>query len=265
VRIAVYQAACTPLDPAANLGALASAASDAAAQGADVVLTPELFATGYAPAELAGWLTPERVENLRDQFAEVARTVGIAVAASFPAQRADGAYEIRAAIWADDGEPILEYGKVHLWGPAERRAFRPSDEAPQVVELAGRKVGLQICYDIEFPEPARALAEAGAEVILVPTAIDHGGSYVPEVLVRARAIENGITIAYANHAGTTNAPEDFLGESVVVGAGGRILGKAGRGPELMIVDVPEVRPDPESADYLGDRRPDVYRSWRGGQ
>lgn len=58
-------------------------------------------------------------------------------------------------------------------------------------------------YDIEFPEPARVLAEAGAEVILVPTAIDHGGSYVPEVLVRARAAENGITIAYANHAGTS--------------------------------------------------------------
>ena len=93
-------------------------------------------------------------------------------------------------------------------------------------------------------------ADVGAEVILVPTAIDHGGSYVPEVLVRARAAENGITIAYANHAGSE----------------GRILGKAGRRLELMIADVPETIPDPDSADYyLGDRRPDVYLNWRGQQ
>ena len=109
------------------------------------------------------------------------------------------------------------------------------------------------------------LAEAGAEVILVPTAIDHGGSYVPEVLVRARAAENGITIAYANHAGTSDSPDEFLGESVVAGSEGRILGKAGRSLELMIADVPETIPDPDSADDLGDRRPDVYLNWRGQQ
>lgn len=267
MRIALMQAEASPLDPERNLSAIDAAAADALELGAELLLVPELFVTGYVPRSLASWLTPERVAEFPAELSRIAAARGIVVAAGFPAARMDGGFSIAAGLWDRGGAEVLRYEKVHLWGAEERLAFVASDAEPRVADWNGRRVAFQICYDIEFPEPARALATRGADLLLVPTAIDGESDYVAEVLVRARAAENRIVVAYADHARSVDAPvEDptagFAGLSTVAGPEGAVLAMAGRGTELLLADIPEpAAPRPSAADYLADRRPDVYRSW----
>ena len=274
MRIALLQGEATPLDLDANLRAIAEAAEAAREHGAELLLTPELWVSGYAPRELADWLTPERIAGIPEELARIARETGVAIAASFPLARADGTFAIAAGLWDRRGGEVLRYEKVHLWGSEEPLAFAPGVAKPEVAEWNGRRVGFQICYDIEFPEPARGLAERGADLILVPTAIDGNSDYVPEVLVRARAAENALVVAYADHAAAGRDPEQgadpdpdpaatFAGRSTVAGREGVVLALAGRGAELLLADLPDVAGIPAGqADYLGDRRPDLYADWR---
>lgn len=268
MRIALLQEAAVPLDIERNLATIRDAAARARAAECELLLTPELFVTGYAPRELAEWLTTDRVAAIPESLGELSAAAGIAIAASFPLARTDGTFAIAAGLWDANGSEVLRYEKVHLWGAEERLAFTPGDALSRVAEWNGRRVGLQICYDIEFPEPARMLAERGADLVLVPTAIDGASRYVSDVLVRARAAENALVVAYADHARTIDAdvdaaPEaDFAGLSVVAGRDGEVFALAGSGPELLIAELPDVDAAPAGADYLADRRADLYDAWR---
>ncbi|WP_026037563.1 nitrilase-related carbon-nitrogen hydrolase [Salinibacterium sp. PAMC 21357] len=274
MRIALLQSVSSALNPDTNFDALMVAAERAAAAGAQVLITPELFATGYVPEQLGAWLAREKIAGFAERFAAIARASGIAIVGSYPAARAvtrsttsaagddsETDYEIRAGLWDDAGKKLVEYAKVHLWSASEHAVFQPANALSEIVVLHGRRVALQICYDIEFAEPARALASRGAEILFVPTAIDAGGRYVAETIVPARAAENGIYVAYVNHASLTGDVSDFLGGSVAVGPEGVRLAQAAAAPEMLIVDVPESGRVADSADYLGDRRPEVYAAW----
>lgn len=267
MRIALMQIEATPLEVEANLSAIREHATRAAAEGAELLLTPELFVSGYAPRELAEWLTPDRVAGIPAAVAGAARDTGIAIAASFPFARADGTFAIAAGLWDAAGAEVLRYEKVHLWGAEERLAFTPAAAAPEIATWNGRRVGFQICYDIEFPEPARSLAERGADLILVPTAIDGHSRYVPELLIRARAAENALVVAYADHPALPSDGEDlgdgFTGLSTVAGREGRVIAAAGIGAEILFADLPELAPIAAGeANYLTDRRPELYADWR---
>ncbi|MEB4613822.1 nitrilase-related carbon-nitrogen hydrolase [Leucobacter sp. M11] len=260
MKIALLQSQNIPLDVESNLGALRAAAAEAVSAGAELLLTPELFVTGYAPRALAEWLTTERVAQLPERVALIAAEQGIAIAASLPGLAPAGGFEITAELWDAAGESVLRYGKVHLWDEAERSAFVPSERAPEVAEWNGRTVGFQVCYDIEFAEPTRYLATLGADLVLVPTAITPVAAYIPELLVRARAAENNLVVAYADHAATPG--EGFAGLSTVAGREGQLLAVADAAPGLLVAELPEVAPlEGEAADYLADRRPELYASW----
>ena len=239
MRIAVWQAQ----GPDAGAVRLADAAARAAAAGADVVVTPELFATGYGrpfgppdPGLVARWQ-------------EIAAACRIAVVASEPHEGHITAVVVRA-----DGTVAGRYAKTHLWADDERAAFSPGDGSPLIVELAGLRCGIVVCYDVEFPEVVRGLALAGAQVLLVPTALDDEA--VARILVPARAMENRVVIAYANHVGP-----GFCGASVIAGPDGRELARAGTATEELLVadvtaeDLARVR---GLGDYLADRRPETY-------
>ena len=99
------------------------------------------------------------------------------------------------------GAARASYAKTHLYGAVDRAQFAPGPALAAPVELDGWKLGLAICYDIEFPEVARALALAGAEAILVPTANMLPFDGVATRLVPARAEENAVFVAYANYVG----------------------------------------------------------------
>lgn len=263
MKIALLQSENTPLDVESNLGALRAAAAEAAAGGAELLLTPELFVTGYAPRELADWLAPERVADLPERVSLIAAEQGIAIAASLPVVAPRDTFEIAAELWDATGESVLRYSKVHLWDDNERSAFVPSERAPEVATWNGRTVGFQICYDIEFAEPIRYLATLGADLVLVPTAITPVARYIPELLVRARAAENNLVIAYADHGDTPG--QGFAGLSMVAGLEGTVHAVAESAPGLLFAEIPDVVPlEGEAADYLADRRPDLYATWASG-
>jgi predicted amidohydrolase len=119
-----------------------------------------------------------------------------------------------------------------------------------------------ICYDVEFPEAVRAAAVAGAELLLVPTALAHGFNDVPQVLLRARALESQVTIAYANHSGIEDGCR-FLGGSVIAGPDGKLLAAAGEDLQLLYAEVDEGAASRarDEVPYLAERRPELYRSW----
>lgn len=261
IKIAILQESAVPLDPAVNLSALRDAAVHARSKGVGLIITPELFVTAYAPQQLAEWLSPARVQGFTAALAEIAQFAGIAVCASFPLARPDGSFAIAAGLWDEYGRELLRYEKLHLWGDAEPLAFTPGTAAPRVAKWRGRNVALQICYDIEFPEPSRFAAAHGADLLLVPTAIDGDSLYVPDLLVRARAAENRLQVVYADYPG----PE-FAGASTVAGYEGRVLDRLGTEPEMRVIELPAVLPGEvdaagAGADYIADYRPALYRSW----
>lgn len=265
MRIAVMQANATVGDQAANLRAIDEAAARAAGEGADVLVTPELFVSGYAPL-LLRTVDPDAERGILAELGRIAKHRKVALVASYP-QVEEPAEEKRrqyicAVLFDASGELAVTYRKVHLFGDDEPRAFACSEAPPTTVELAGLRVSLLICFDVEFPEAVRAAAVAGADVVLAPTALAAGFDDVPQVLLRARALENGVALAYANHTGE----EDGLvlgGGSVIVGPDGGLLAEGDDAPRIILGDV--TRDDIDAArrevDYLGRRRPTTYAAW----
>ncbi|NUT70659.1 nitrilase-related carbon-nitrogen hydrolase [Pseudarthrobacter sp. C4D7] len=267
--LSVLQANAVVLDIEANLRTMDDAARRAAQSGADLLLTPELFPVGYAPLRLRSGLDPAALPAIRERLAGIARRNRIGMVYSLPAPAGSGSvpgdgrpWHISATLLDAHGVEILTYAKVHLFGSEEREAFAAATEPPAVVDFNGIRTSLLICYDIEFPEAARAAAARGAELLLVPTALSAGYEAVPQVLVRARALESQLNVAYANHCG----PEDactFGGGSVVAGPDGTLLAEAGEGPALLFAEVgaAAVRAARNHIPYLRERRPGLYREW----
>ncbi|NKX49377.1 nitrilase, partial [Arthrobacter deserti] len=219
MRIAAMQAAAGVLGVDENLARIECAAAAAVRAGADVLLTPELFACGYAPAAVAPQLNEDLARRIGAGAARIADRHRLALAYSAPSAAPEG-WHISAVLLDRSGRELLRYNKVHLFGPEERSAFVPASQAPRSVLFDGLRLGLLICYDAEFPESMRALADAGTDVALVPAALAAGFEEVPSVLLRARALESQLAVAYGNHTGSAPAAGgrlEFGGGSIIIG------------------------------------------------
>ncbi|GAA1174596.1 nitrilase-related carbon-nitrogen hydrolase [Nesterenkonia xinjiangensis] len=266
MRIALLQDTAVPLDINHNISLIARAAERARSAGAELLVTPELFATGYAPAMIREHVSSETVISARERLADIARQSQIALVHSLPGDGPADARPIQGTLISASGETLSAHTKVHLFGPEEKASFIPGQDAPPVVEFGGLTLGLLVCYDVEFPEMVREVARRGADVVLVPTALAGGFTGVTSTLIPARALENQLTVAYSNHSGE-EAGLVFDGASVVAGPDGAVLASAGAGPELVLAEAgpaeggraPEESPD--GPWYLQDRRPGLYRRW----
>lgn len=242
-----------------NLDRLSRYAQEAAAAGVEILVTPELFATGYAPA-----LVSERDgQRIREQLSEIAARAAITLVASTVEHR-EGRRHISASMFGSTGDELTRYRKAYLYGQEEQAHFEPGDGAIDVISVAGLQVALSICYDIEFPETARAAAKRGADVLLVPTAVPYTGDLrgerghvynagsISTLMVPCRSLENGIYIAYANHAGP-----DFTGQSCITSPYGNILALgSSASDELLVTEAfaSEVRRARTVNTYLDDLR-----------
>ena len=254
-RIAAWQCEPAPLDVAGNLRRLDDACAAAAARGAQVLVTPEMFSSGYAITRAeAERLAEDAGGPTEDTVAELARRHGLAVVYGHP-ERAPGGRAYNAATMVGaDGAVRGRHRKVHLFGDVDRDQFIANEKRPAAFDFDGSTVGMLICYDVEFPESVRSLAVGGARSVLVPTANMVGCDQVQEILVPARACENGIGVVYANYCGA-DAVFEYNGLSTICGPHGEVLAQAGRsGEELIIADVP----GEPAGTYLADRRPDLY-------
>lgn len=235
LRIAAAQAAVRAGDVSANAETAAHLIETAAAEGAEVVVFPELFLCGYDLAMLRE--RPDRTDvTVEDPRLDPIRATcrDRRVVAVVGASLARGSERtISALVFGRDGDIEGTYEKIHV-DPDERHLFAPGARHV-ILELEGWKLGLGICYDASFPEHARATAAAGADAYLCPSAFfgdesDHRRS----VYFAARALENTFYVVFANFVGTHGGTE-FCGQAAIYGPNGRAVASAGRSGDALAV------------------------------
>ncbi len=251
MRLAALQMRTLAGDQEANLERVATAAREAAAAGADLLAVPELALPGYGAGEAMRRLAVAPGDELPRRLDRLAGETGIAIVAGL-AEREGPDVCNSAFLFTGDNTPFI-YRKSHLYGSYERGHFRPGEPSAGLVEIAGMKVGFLICYDVEFPENVRRLAQAGAEAVIVPTALPVGpyARFIARQVVPVRAFENQVFVAYVNNCGS-DPLFSYAGLSVVAAPDGSLLAEAGEeGEELLLADL-----DP--ARYASSARQNAY-------
>ena len=267
-RIACHQLAPVLGDLEGNRARTVAAIDAAAAAGADVVVLPELVTSGYVFAgldEARPLAEPADGPTLR-AWAERAAAHGMVIAGGFPELGRDGTLYNSAALVDATGVRAV-YRKAHLWD-REPECFRPGDARPPVVDTPHGRIGLMVCYDLEFPEWVRAVALDGAELLCVPTNWPAeprpDGERPMEVLkTMVHAATNRMAIAACDRCGTER-DVDWVSGSVVVGTDGWLLaGPPGPEPALLVADVDLATARDKALgprnDVHADRRPALYR------
>lgn len=252
MRLAVCQASAALGDKAQNIATIRTAAGAAACWGADLVVFPELFLTGYNIGSRAGELAEAADGPSLAAIAEISARENCAICVGF-AER-DGQRVFNSSVLFDgQGNRIALYRKIHLFGAKEQELFAAGEELV-VARLGDRNIGMAICYDIEFPEFTRALKQRGADLVIAPTANMLPFVEVPTTFVRARALENGLFLAYANHCGA-EADLEYTGLSGICGPDGQDIARAGvRGAALLLAELPTGYPAGSLSTQIEDLR-----------
>jgi predicted amidohydrolase len=244
-------------DVAANVKTIDEAARAARAAGADVLVTPEMFLTGYNLGDRLPELVPDDPAGM---LGEIARRHGIAIVAGAPERLAGGGIT-NSAIFVDaDGAVLLRYRKSHLFGALDRAMFEPGDRLSPLVHYRGVGIAVMICYDVEFPETVRSAAMAGADVVLVPTAQMEPYAHIAERLIPVRAWESQVYVAYIDRCGSEGDLR-YVGRSSIAAPSGDIVDSLGASDEGLIyatIDPAVVRAAREENPYLADRRANLY-------
>jgi N-carbamoylputrescine amidase len=276
VTVAAIQMACGE-DGDANLDRAERLVRLAAAQGAQVVLLQELFATRYfcqiQRAERFDLAAPITGHPVVRRFAGLAAELGVVLPLSV-FERANAAHFNSLAVVDADGSLLGVYRKSHIPdGPGyqEKFYFNPGDSGFQVFATRYGMLGCAVCWDQWFPEAARILALKGAEILMYPTAI---GSEPQDPSLDSRehwtrtmqghAAANMMPLVASNRIGTEPAGDGevtFYGSSFVAGPTGELLARAGRGEESVLTasfDLDRIRAMRTSWGVFRDRRPDLY-------
>ena len=234
LSIALLQ--CNPLvlDTAANLARLEQAAVDSKEAGADMLVTPEMFLTGYNIGAAQVTTLAEAADGAMAQaVADIAIRQGIAIVYGYPERGGDGAVYNAAQCIDEHGRTLLNYRKTHLFGALDRAQFTAgTPQQNALFDYRSWRLGVLICYDLEFPENARRLALAGADAILVPTANMPDYDFVAQAMLPTRAYENQLYVAYANYIGSESGLR-YGGLSGLAAPDGRLTAQAGRHDTLL--------------------------------
>jgi predicted amidohydrolase len=269
VRIACQQLAPTVGDPAGNRALTREAVREAVAAGAKLVVLPELATSGYvfeSAEEARACAEPADGPTLLGWAEEAARGNAVVVG-GFCELGEDGLLYNSAAL-VDAGGTVAVYRKIHLWD-REQLFFEPGRESPPVVETRVGRVGMCVCYDLNFPEVARGLALAGADVVAVPTNWPHfprpeGERPIEISLAMATAHASHVFVAACDRFGPERGVEWTGGSVICDEYGWPVAGPVeGYGAGLLVADCELARARDkawnERNDVLGDRRPELYR------
>lgn len=200
----------------------------------DLFLCPELYACGYH----VGDRHAARAEPPDGPFARgvaaLARYHRTAIAYGYAEPSPDGVLNAALCI-GPDGERLARHVKTMIPPGYEAGRFVPGRGAT-LFDLAGLRCALLICYENEFPESVRAMAAAGAQVVLAPTALDVAWTVVADHVILTRAFDNHVWMLYADHGGVENG-KAYAGRSCIVDPFGRVVARAGLGDELLVAEV----------------------------
>lgn len=227
--VGLYQCRSPAGDVRLALDILEEALRHAAVADVDMLVMPELFLPGYR----AGVNATLKADLQHEISGLDHRGVGLVL--GMPEQRASQTHN-SAFCYDGSGTLIATHQKLQPFGAAEAARF-VAGTGHTIFDYMGIRFGVLICYDVEFPEHVRELARAGAQVILVPTANMMPFINVNQIIVPARAAENGVTIVYANYCGS-EGDLDYTGHSIIAGPDGYALAAKGTGTGLCVAELP---------------------------
>jgi len=281
LKVGLVQQSCGE-DRAANLAASIRGIREAHEHGAQLVLLQELH-TGVYFCQTEDTRRFDQAEPVpgpaTEDLGAVARELEIVVVASLFERRAPGLYHNTAVVLDADGSIAGCYRKMHIPddpGFYEKFYFTPGDLGFQPVDTRVGRLGILVCWDQWYPEAARLMALAGAELLLYPTAIgwdprDPESEKTRQrtawiTIQRAHAVANGLPVLVCNRVGHepdpsgTSAGIQFWGASFVAGPQGEILAEAGSDPAVLVADIDLARTEQVRRiwPFLRDRRIDAY-------
>ena len=256
----------------------------AAADGANIVVTQELFQTPYfcTVEDPALFDLADQIPGpVTDQLGQLAKELGIVLISSLFEARGTGLYHNTAVVHDADGSLLGSYRKSHIPqdpGFEEKFYFTPGDSDWPVWDTAFGKIGVLICWDQWYPEAARLMALGGAQLLVYPTAI----GWLPEekaelgeaqhcaweTVQRGHAVANGCYLAAVNRSGSHDGTE-FWGQSFVANPYGELVAKASvENEEILMqdIDFKQVEDFRRIWPFFRDRRTDAYgdllKTWR---
>lgn len=262
-----YTVACLQTAPAFGEIDANCAVVERALEGveADLVVLPELFATGYSfrdRDEILAHAEPFPDGPTIQRVLDWSRRTGGMIVAGYPERAGDQVFNAAAIV--ADGRPIDSYRKIHLFG-FERGSFDPGDKGFPVHTHGDLRVGTMICFDWIYPEAARALALAGADVIAHPSNLVLPGWC--QQAMRIRALENHVYTVTANRFGEERRPPRpalrFTGASRIAGPHGDVRADGPADEQALItlpidVELARCKQVPSGNDLLAERRPEYY-------
>jgi N-carbamoylputrescine amidase len=277
--VGLIQMRCSA-DPDDNVLRACAMLSDAAARGAQIACLPELFRTPYfcQSEDATRFDLAEPIPGPTTlALTQVAKATGMVVIGSIFERRAAGIYHNSAVVIDNDGSLRGLYRKMHIPDDPlyyEKYYFTPGDLGFPTFDTSFARVGTLVCWDQWYPEAARLTALQGAEVLFYPTAIGwhpaekaefgEAQSSAWETIQRSHAIANGVYVAAVNrigHEGPAAGGLEFWGGSFLADPFGRIIAKAGRDTEEIVIARCDPRIQEETRrnwPFLRDRRIDAY-------
>jgi N-carbamoylputrescine amidase len=266
----------------ANIAASVAQIRSAAEQGARLVVLQELH-TGSYFCQTENTDCFDLAESIpgpsTELFGALARELGVVIVSSLFERRAPGLYHNTAVVFESDGSIAGKYRKMHIPDdPAfyEKFYFTPGDLGFEPIQTSVGRLGVLVCWDQWYPEAARLMALAGAEILIYPTAIgwdprDEAAEQQRQLdawvtIQRSHAVANGIHVLSANRVGFEPDPSgvgagiQFWGSSFAAGPQGELLARGGEDEELLIVELDRGRSENVRRiwPFLRDRRIDAY-------
>jgi predicted amidohydrolase len=258
LRVALIQQDTIWQNPAANLARARGFVASAAKAGARVAVFPELFTLGFTMtpepfAEAIPGPTSQALAALSREFDLY--LIGSLVEAHAPHPRNT------AFVTAPNGALIATYRKLHPFSYGEEHLHYSGGTDCPLFEVDGIPCGLQICYDLRFPEPFRVLAAKGAEVVFVPANWPARRLSAWSTLLAARAIENQMAVCGVNRVGRDALGLDYPGRSAILDAFGEVVASGEDAEGLVVGDInlDQLRAWRTRFPALQDRRPDIYQ------
>jgi N-carbamoylputrescine amidase len=275
LRIALVQMSCEA-EPQRNLDKALTRISEAAARGAKVICLQELFRSRYfcQSEEVRSFDLAEPIPGpTTEALGAVAAARKVVVVGSIFERRTEGIYHNTAVVMDADGRLAGRYRKMHIPDDPhyyEKFYFTPGDLDFTAHRTAHATVGALVCWDQWFPEAARLVALAGAQIVFYPTAIGWERGEVEsvrrrqlqawETVQRGHAIANGMFVAVVNRVGPEDSLE-FWGNSFVVDPFGEVIARAGASAEEILVadcNLALIEETRRNWPFLRDRRIDAY-------